>query len=276
MASTSRGAFNRIGRWGDHWRIASSCPHRRSHHSITKSPSLKAGAGVGPSQRLCVSIQARTPSISAASLLTTNLARRCCRVSAPCCCRRNCSIPRLQGNAVAPGILLVLCAGPAHRQQPGGHPREPGRLLQPWPGPKVAQVALVAGAVSRWASPPTGPGLSIRQARPHRLATAGSLITAFAVDGGGCLAFQSLAGSLLPNQPGPGPCFREGPQVCSTDASAVRRCCGRSQATCHLALLALIEMEAAVNDPGGRGVCRSWALGPLASAGGAPRPPSGL
>jgi len=169
-----------------------------------------------------------------------------------------------------PGILLVLALGLLTDNNLEAIPGGAKALLSLARAEEVAQVALVlvlffGGLTTNWARV-----LSIVKPAT-RLATAGSLITALLVMVA-VLGFQSLPGSLLPTSL-PLALF-VGAMVCSTDASAVMAMLRPLSGHLPPRLLALIEMESAVNDPVAV-VFAGLALA-LASAGGAATAPSGL
>jgi len=169
-----------------------------------------------------------------------------------------------------PGILLVLALGLLTDNNLEAIPGGAQALLSLARAEEVAQVALVlvlffGGLTTNWARV-----LSIVKPAT-RLATAGSLITALLVMVA-VLGFQSLPGSLLPTSL-PLALF-VGAMVCSTDASAVMAMLRPLSGHLPPRLLALIEMESAVNDPVAV-VFAGLALA-LASAGGAATAPSGL
>lgn len=144
-----------------------------------------------------------------------------------------------------PGILLVLVLGLLTDNDLEALPQGAQPLLSLDMAGEVAQVALVlvlffGGLTTNW-----------RRVRPviHpalRLATAGSLITALLVMGV-VLGVQQLAGGAIPSSL-PLALF-VGAMVCSTDASAVLAMLRPLADRLPQKLLALIEVESAVNDP---------------------------
>ena len=167
-----------------------------------------------------------------------------------------------------PGILLVLVLGLLTDNNLEALPGDPQPLLSLARAEAVAQVALVlvlffGGLTTNWRR--------VRSVlRPAtRLATVGSLVTALLVMGV-VLGFQHLPGDELPTSL-PLALF-VGAMVCSTDASAVL---GMLRPLAHRLpprLLALIEVESAVNDP----VAVVFSGVALAMAGGAATAPSEL
>jgi len=167
-----------------------------------------------------------------------------------------------------PGILLVLVLGLLTDNNLDALPGEPLPLLSLAKAEEVAQVALVlvlffGGLTTNWHR--------VRSVvRPAtRLATAGSLITALLLMGV-VLGFQQLPGGEIP--PSLPLALFVGAMVCSTDASAVLAMLRPLSDRLPLRLLALIEVESAVNDP----VAVVFSGLALAMAGGAATAPSGL
>lgn len=144
-----------------------------------------------------------------------------------------------------PGILLVLVLGLLTDNDLNGLPGDPQPLLSLDMAGQVAQVALVlvlffGGLTTNWrrVRPVLNPAL--------RLATVGSLITALLLMAV-VLAFQFLPGGAFPVSL-PLALFI-GAMVCSTDASAVLAMLRPLADRLPPRLLALIEVESAVNDP---------------------------
>ncbi|MCT0199965.1 cation:proton antiporter [Synechococcus sp. CS-1325] len=167
-----------------------------------------------------------------------------------------------------PGILLVLVLGLLTDNNLEALPGEPLPLLSLPRAELVAQVALVlvlffGGLTTNWRRVRS----VIRPAT--RLATAGSLITALLVMAV-VLGLQYLPGGEIPASL-PLALF-VGAMVCSTDASAVLAMLRPLSGLLPLRLLALIEVESAVNDP----VAVVFSGLALAMAGGAVTAPSGL
>jgi NhaP-type Na+/H+ and K+/H+ antiporter len=167
-----------------------------------------------------------------------------------------------------PGILMVLLLGLLTDNKLDALPGEPQPLLSLARAEAVAQVALVlvlffGGLTTNWRR--------VRSVvRPaSRLATVGSLVTALLLMGV-VLGFQHLPGDEVPTSL-PLALF-VGAMVCSTDASAVLAMLRPLADRLPLRLLALIEVESAVNDP----VAVVFSGLALAMAGGAATAPSGL